>query len=52
MGLGGGKQGNLVDEVIKILDEKIKNLGDSALTSAMRVGKQQGKPLTKASLKK
>ena len=48
MGLSGGKQGNLVDEVIKILDEKIKNLGDSALTSAMRVGKQQGKPLTKA----
>jgi hypothetical protein len=47
MGLSGGKQGNLVDEVIKILDEKIKNLGDSALTSAMRVGKQQGKPLTK-----
>jgi hypothetical protein len=48
MGLSGGKQGNLVDEVIKILDEKIKNLGDSALTSAMRVGKQQGMPLTKA----
>ena len=48
MGLSGGKQGNLVDEVIKILDEKIKNLGDSALTSAMRVGKEQGKPLTKA----
>ena len=48
MGLSGGKQGNLVDEVIEILDEKIKNLGDSALTSAMRVGKQQGKPLTKA----
>jgi hypothetical protein len=48
MGLSGGKQGNLVDEVIKILDEKIKNLGDSALTSAIRVGKQQGKPLTKA----
>ena len=48
MGLSGGKQGNLVDEVIEILDEKIKNLGDSALTSAMRVGKQEGKPLTKA----
>ena len=48
MGLGGGKQGNLVDNIIKMLDEKIANLGDSALTSAMRVGKFEGKPLTKA----
>jgi hypothetical protein len=47
MGEGGGKQTNIPEEVVKILDEKIKNLGDSALTSAMRVGKQQGKPLTK-----
>ena len=48
MGLGGGKQGNLVDNIIEMLDEKIANLGDSALTSAMRVGKFEGKPLTKA----
>ena len=48
MGEGGGKQTNIPEEVIKILDEKIKNLGDSALTSAIRIGKQQGKPLTKA----
>ena len=47
MGEGGGKQTNIPEEVVKILDEKIKNLGDSALTSAMRVGKEQGKPLTK-----
>jgi hypothetical protein len=47
MGEGGGKQTNIPEEVVKILDEKIKNLGDSALTSAIRIGKQQGKPLTK-----
>ena len=51
MGLGGGKQGNLVDNIIKMLDEKIANLGDSALTSAMRVGKFEGKPLTQAQSK-
>ena len=51
MGLGGGKQGNLVDNIIEMLDEKIANLGDSALTSAMRVGKFEGKPLTQAQSK-
>ena len=48
MGEGGGKQTNIPEEVIKILDEKIKNLGDSVLTSAIRLNR---KPLTKKNIK-
>ena len=51
VGGSGGKQQNLPAELVKIFDEKFKNLGDSVLTSAIRVGKRQGKPLTKAQSK-